>query len=563
MTSASSDNPTSASDLSPNASTGGVDGDQLLTSPSLLGLVATVYQGRHTGVLEVLVGGEPRRFHFRSGELHLVNGHPLAQRLASFLSEESQYETRGVDLDDTAAYDPRRAQRFQDSRPAAVREELESLVARIARFLAQLEGGRHHFRVSEELAAEDLVGPLPTSLLVMELAVLDKTDERLLSALGGPEQRLQAWGGAESADSIYWLDREEAFLLSRLEESRPLSAVLSASGLPRRRTLELLNRLRAVELIAPAAQVARNAPPPAVLASGAQRVSDTVVMRFTDLVAADLGRKPEVGLEVEEHRQFLANLLQRIGELTHYELLELPADAAEDQVRKAYDRLARRVHPSHGDRLDLQSGPEVLKVLFERVTEAYLVLSDPKRRSDYNRLMDIDPFRPPELTPEETEAAERQLADEYFRRAKVEVANQEWHSAHQLLKEVVRRHATVPHLMLLAQVQSKNPNWLHQAAGSYRRAAELDAKAVEPRIALAMTLEEVGDASGAMEQFEAALELMPGHPQAEAGIRRVKGLPNALGKKVAKGAKGSVPPLWRRLLDAFKTPDAEGGDTGK
>ena len=57
----------------------------------------------------------------------------------------------------------------------------------------------------------------------------------------------------------------------------------------------------------------------------------------------------------------------------YYEVLGVPRDADQDQIRKAYRRLARQYHPDvnktseAGDR-------------FKIVNEAYHVLSDPERR---------------------------------------------------------------------------------------------------------------------------------------------------------------------------------------
>jgi molecular chaperone DnaJ len=61
-----------------------------------------------------------------------------------------------------------------------------------------------------------------------------------------------------------------------------------------------------------------------------------------------------------------------------YELLDIPRDAGEDDVKRAYRRKAREHHPDAG-------GDEET---FKAVTHAYQVLSDPNKRARYDRFGD-------------------------------------------------------------------------------------------------------------------------------------------------------------------------------
>lgn len=60
---------------------------------------------------------------------------------------------------------------------------------------------------------------------------------------------------------------------------------------------------------------------------------------------------------------------------THYEVLGVPEGASVEQVRQAYRRLVKAVHP------DRAGDP----VQFRLVTQAYEVLSDPAQRAAYDR----------------------------------------------------------------------------------------------------------------------------------------------------------------------------------
>ncbi|HLJ16423.1 MAG TPA: molecular chaperone DnaJ [Bryobacteraceae bacterium] len=63
----------------------------------------------------------------------------------------------------------------------------------------------------------------------------------------------------------------------------------------------------------------------------------------------------------------------------YYNVLGISRDADEDEVRKAYRRLARKHHP------DLNPGDKAAEEHFKKVQEAYEVLSDPKKRQMYDQ----------------------------------------------------------------------------------------------------------------------------------------------------------------------------------
>lgn len=65
-----------------------------------------------------------------------------------------------------------------------------------------------------------------------------------------------------------------------------------------------------------------------------------------------------------------------------YSLLGVPASASADDIRKAYRALARKLHP------DVNPGDAAAEDRFKRVAAAYDVLSDKKRRADYDEFGD-------------------------------------------------------------------------------------------------------------------------------------------------------------------------------
>jgi molecular chaperone DnaJ len=63
----------------------------------------------------------------------------------------------------------------------------------------------------------------------------------------------------------------------------------------------------------------------------------------------------------------------------YYELLEVPRGATEDELKKAYRKLARQWHP------DANPDDPEAEAKFKEITQAYAVLSDTESRSRYDR----------------------------------------------------------------------------------------------------------------------------------------------------------------------------------
>ncbi len=76
----------------------------------------------------------------------------------------------------------------------------------------------------------------------------------------------------------------------------------------------------------------------------------------------------------------------------YYEVMGLARDASQDDIKRAYRRLARKYHPDVSKEKDAE-------LHFKEVGEAYEVLKDPEKRAAYDRLgssyRDGQEFRPP------------------------------------------------------------------------------------------------------------------------------------------------------------------------
>jgi curved DNA-binding protein len=64
----------------------------------------------------------------------------------------------------------------------------------------------------------------------------------------------------------------------------------------------------------------------------------------------------------------------------YYKILEVPRDASQEEIKRAYRKLARKYHP------DLNPNNKIAEEKFKEISEAYEVLSNPESRKKYDAL---------------------------------------------------------------------------------------------------------------------------------------------------------------------------------
>ncbi|HHH39430.1 MAG TPA: J domain-containing protein, partial [Sedimenticola sp.] len=63
----------------------------------------------------------------------------------------------------------------------------------------------------------------------------------------------------------------------------------------------------------------------------------------------------------------------------YYKVMGLQRDATQDEIKRAYRKLARKYHP------DVSKEPDA-EARFKEIGEAYEVLKDPEKRAAYDQL---------------------------------------------------------------------------------------------------------------------------------------------------------------------------------
>lgn len=199
-----------------------------------------------------------------------------------------------------------------------------------------------------------------------------------------------------------------------------------------------------------------------------RQLTDEEYRLFSERVARGLAERP-LAIGHREHREQVAELLKQLGDATFYHILGIDPATKLGEVHDAYDRIARLVHPSHARRLHLEGREEVLKLLFERATLAYLILGDTDRRKAYD--LEVGPVRWSALRM--TTASREEEARRFFEQAQALAETEQYHAAIEVLRQSIRLKASAGAYALLGQLLAKNPQWLNDAEEALERAEEM------------------------------------------------------------------------------------------
>jgi curved DNA-binding protein CbpA len=460
---------------------------EVVPAPDFLETLRGLRIRRATGVLEIQVAGQKRRLFLREGEVHLPGAHPLAQLLAERL------ERLGGTGPPT---------------PAAAGPLLE-IVERIAEVVADWRASESEFREGLGVLPPDLTGPLPSARLLMLAATAGQDDAAVEKRAAELGPRYASSPAASSLADRLGFQPEEDFLLERLRHPMALPELLANCPIPRAVAVRRLVQLVALGAVLPEATAERS--------RGAD--SAELVQRIAERIARSLEDRP-LELGPDEYRQRIGDLLARHGGLDHYELLEIPPSASVEQIQAAYEDLARLVHPVNAEPLGLGGRQPALRLLFERATDAYEVLSDPERRRTYNQRQMIEiPSAGPSGA--HRDAEKRSVARGQYERALMYANAGDVHNAIQLLEQVVKTDPKLEYWCALGRLQARNPSWLRRALESYRNALQIDSQNADVRFAIGQLFEQLGEPERARVQYGAAVRYNPNHTEAAERLARL------------------------------------------
>ena len=202
---------------------------------------------------------------------------------------------------------------------------------------------------------------------------------------------------------------------------------------------------------------------------------------------------------------------------THFQVLGVPRDATEAQVREAYFRLAKRFHPDvHHDEA-LSDLRDKLEEVFTRLGEAYEVLCSPRMRLSYERDLARDEGRTPARAGSFDPEREAADAEEAIRKGRESLAHERYWEAIRLFESAIpRAEGTIKQeaRVLLARAYAKNPGWVKQGEELLLTVLREQPDSVDAWLQLGRIYKGQGLRNRAQSALRRVVELQPAHEEA-------------------------------------------------
>jgi len=496
---------------------------RLGTDCSFPELIRRIYLGRWSGELLVQRDDQKKKIYLDNGSISYCATNINSERLGSVLLRRGiiDAETLRSALADKGSL--RLGQKLVVAGVISESELRESLVQSARENVYGMfnwPDGRFDFGPVRTTLPDDLRFQLPTSDVILEgVRRIENFDvvKQGLRPLQGPLAIAEDAPEASQTDS---LTPTEGFLLSRIDGTLSVEDICAVSTVNREQTCRCLYGLYCAGLIrgeAPAGEedaASRTAASPPATAPQPQQT-------------------PESFGKTEIERKYATCCAAQVD---HYTVLEISNSASEEQIRKAYYRLAKQYHPDRHRGKGGRQLEQELEALFMKIGEAYDTLHDSNKRLDYDQAILKSPALseagalPERATPD-------QVARTNFKEGMRFYLEKDFWNAVQLFRRAIEASTdeNSEHYRYLALSLSQNPKWGKEAERYFLKAIHLEPFSPDLRLLLGRLYRQSGMNRRAENQFEEALKLEPGNVAIQAELDDLRGAGEETGGSFIKG----------------------------
>jgi len=360
--------------------------------------------------------------------------------------------------------------------------ELQELTLEIIRRAASDEMPRFGFMGGQGDPQPDTLPNITTSQIILTAARECRDQVAMWDLLGSFDQKVSLQLSIESVLGQLELTPSEGFILSRLDAAKDLSALKHLSTMPEQEVVSSLYALVVSGVVAIDAEVGPD--DPTVVA-----VSEEPPVEEPAGVEIDVGiDESEFEERHREERHRIMELAEKVTRINHYRALGLKTGAGADQIEKAFTVIRKRYSPKRVDEPHLVDQRANLSAIVDRAREAYELLSDPKARRRYDKVLSsVEKAQEESLStkPRTDPAARAAMVKANINRADQLIATGETYLAIQLLEQACSMDPRPEELLKLAKLQMRNPLWIGRALDRLRVAVEVDPTFVQGWIEIA------------------------------------------------------------------------------
>jgi curved DNA-binding protein CbpA len=224
----------------------------------------------------------------------------------------------------------------------------------------------------------------------------------------------------------------------------------------------------------------------------------------------EMGKAPAFHKEIE-------GLSEKIGSMTHYDLLEVNVDVSFDEIKRAYLQKVKKFHPDRHEYQHDETLKEHLSKLLSELNYAYNTLKNDKSRAEYDKsIFKIKKFKKP---PEPNTI----LAKEHFKKGVNDFTKGNFWGAMDSFRSAARIQPQESNYWAhLALALSRIPKRTKEAEESMLKAINLDPKNSDYYMHLGLILLKSGMRLRAIREFENALKFNPDNNKAKAELDKLK-----------------------------------------
>jgi hypothetical protein len=316
----------------------------------------------------------------------------------------------------------------------------------------------------------DTLPNLTTSQIILIAARECRDQVAMWDLLGSFDRKVSLKLSIDSVLGQLELTPSEGFILSRLDAAKDLSSLKKLSTMPEQEVVSALYSLVVAGVVA--------------IDGGAGVDVPTLVSPVRSGTDVPAGVQVDAGIDDsafdERHREERRRVIELAGKVTridHYRALGLGPGADVEQIEKAFTLIRKRYSPKRVEEPHLVDQRANLTAIVDRAREAYELLSDPKARRRYDKVLatvEQEQAERGKVKPKTDPAARKALVKANIARADQLIASGETYLAIQLLEQACVLEPRPEQLLKLAKLQMRNPLWIGRALERLRTAVEID-----------------------------------------------------------------------------------------
>jgi tetratricopeptide (TPR) repeat protein len=294
--------------------------------------------------------------------------------------------------------------------------------------------------------------------------------------------------------------------------------------------LSLVDSRRSIEEICALSEIGDFGTLNAIYSLSALRLTESLGLK-SDITAQEskqssTSKQEKQESEIKVTRELILQALEKIADRDYYQILGIGRGATQQEIKKAYFRLAKRYHPDRHVGSGLSDMKEKLETLFTNITEAYDVLTRDDKRQEYDLSLakGLSRQRPAEQNKTQQEDSKKGSAASQFNEGLKHYRGQNFWGAEEAFRWAVRLDpSNAEYLFHHGLALAHMPRRLHDAEELLQKAIKMAPSKIEYYLELGDLYSRNGLKKKAQSVLQEALQRNPNSAKVKLAMKSVSG----------------------------------------